>query len=297
MSVFFSRILWILAVIAFATSEVLLLAGLIPAARSETFIGKAVGLCRHARKGALVGLLVSLGIIMVAYPRAEEKRGLPSPSMTTIGEFSEATAALKDRTPTALVYTESIGAPDTFTVTVDDPAIVREALDIILCTPVNRQACQVDMAQLQYEKYCFSFGEEAYTFGFLPHSYFCYGGQDYELGGNQLDRVCSDLHEWAAQEEERTKPKSKWYGEDAVLETRFMDNGDEARSVTELTLSAGGRTLTGIIEGAYEVLSVEKQPDGYVITYTYGDFYSHDTVRSSRLTVENGNMIITDMAQ
>lgn len=69
------------------------------------------------------------------------------------------------------------------------------------------------------------------------------------------------------------------------------------RSVTELTLSAGGKTLTGIIEGAYEVLSVEKQPDGYVITYTYGDFYSHDTVRSSRLTVENGNMIITDMAQ
>lgn len=62
---FFSRILWILAVIAFATSEVLLLAGLIPAARSETFIGKAVGLCRHARKGALVGLLVSLGIIML----------------------------------------------------------------------------------------------------------------------------------------------------------------------------------------------------------------------------------------
>lgn len=110
---FFSRILWILAVIAFATGEVLLLAGLIPAARSETFIGKAVGLCRHARKGALVGLLVSLGII----------------------------------------------------------------------------------------------------------------------------------------------------------------------------------------EGAYEVLSVEKQPDGCVITYTYGDFYSHDTVRSSRLTVENGNMIITDMAQ
>lgn len=42
---------------------------------------------------------------------------------------------------------------------------------------------------------------------------------------------------------------------------------------------------------------MEKQPDGCVITYTYGDFYSHDTVRSSRFTVENGNMIITDMAQ
>ena len=206
---FFSRRLWILAVIAFATSEVLLLAGLIPAARSETFIGKAVGLCRHARKGALVGLLVSLGIIMVAYPRAEEKPGLPSPSMTTIGEFSEETAALKDRTPTALVYTESIGAPDTFTVTVDDPAIVREALNTILRTPVSRQGCQVDMAQLQYEKYCFSFGGEAYTFGFLPHSYFCYGGQDYELGENRLAELRGLLHEMAAEAEDSTAPQSE----------------------------------------------------------------------------------------
>lgn len=48
--------------------------------------------------------------------------------------------------------------------------------------------------------------------------------------------------------------------------------------------------------GAYEVLSVEKQPDGYVIRYTYGDFYSHDAIRSSRITVENGEMVITDIA-
>ena len=158
--------------------------------------------------------------------------------MTTIGEFSEEIAALADKTPTVLVYTESIGAPDTFTVTVDDPDIVKEALHTILCTAVSRQGC------------------------LLPHSYFCYEGQDYELGGNQMGRVCSLLHEWAAQEEERMKPQSKWYGEDAVLETRFVDNGDEARSMLELTLSAGGKTLAGSIEGAYDVLSVEKRPDG-----------------------------------
>lgn len=294
----FVRILLILAVIVFAANAILLLGGLIPPSRvGIPFIGKAAGLCRHARKAALIGLLVSLAILLIAYPLAGKKTGLLSPSMTTIGQFSEEIASLADKTPTALVYTESIGAPDTFTVTVNDPAIVREALDTILRTPVSRRGCQVDMAQLQYEKYCFAFGEETYTFGFLPHSYFCYGGQDYELGGNQLDRVCSLLHEWTVQEEERMKPQSMWYGEDAVLETRFVDNGDEARSVTELTLSAGGKTLTGRIEGAYDVLSVEKQPDGVVISYTYGDFYSHDTIRSSRLTVENGKLIITDLAQ
>lgn len=86
----------------------------------------------------------------------------------------------------------------------------------------------------------------------------------------------------------------KWYGDDAELLTKFVDNGDEARSVTELTLCAGDDCLFGYIEGAYEVLSVEKQPDGYVIRYTYGDFYSHDAIRSSRITVENGEMVITD---
>ena len=294
----FAKTLLILAVIAFAVNAAMLLAGLIPSGGAEiSFIGKAAGFCRHARRGALIGLLVSPGIILIAYPRAEEKPGLLSPSMTTIGEFSEEIAALADKTPTVLVYTESIGAPDTFTVTVDDPDIVKEALHAILCTAVSRQGCQVDMAQLQYEKYCFVFGEETYTFGFLPHSYFCYDGQDYELGGNQMGRVCSLLHEWAAQEEERMKPQSKWYGEDAVLETRFVDNGDEARSMIKLTLSAGGKTLAGSIEGAYDVLSVEKRPDGYVISYTYGDFYSHDTVRSSRLTVENGKLVVTDLAQ
>ena len=43
-------------------------------------------------------------------------------------------------------------------------------------------------------------------------------------------------------------------------------------------------------------MSVEKQPDGNVIRYTYGDFYSHEETRSSRITVENGEMVITDIA-
>lgn len=203
------RILWILASISLASSAAMLLVGLIPATGAGIpFIRKVAGLCKHARRAALIGLLVSLALFLIAYPRAEEKPGVLSPSMTTIGAFSEELAALAGKTPTSLTYTESIGAPDTFTVTVDDPGIIREALNTILSTPVSRRGCQVDMAQLQYETYCFSFGEETCTFGFLPHSYFCYGGQDYELGENRLDRVCSLLHEQAVQEETQMKPQS-----------------------------------------------------------------------------------------
>ena len=80
-----------------------------------------------------------------------------------------------------------------------------------------------------------------------------------------------------------------------MLETDFLDNGDEARSLTVLTLTVGGETLTGAIEGAYEVLSIDRQPDCYVIRYTYGDFYSHEAIRSSRVAVENGKMVIENM--
>lgn len=38
-----------------------------------------------------------------------------------------------------------------------------------------------------------------FTFGFLPHSYFCYDGQDYELGENRISAVCDSLHEMAAE--------------------------------------------------------------------------------------------------
>ena len=58
-----------------------------------------------------------------------------------------------------------------------------------------------------------------------------------------------------------------------------------------------GECLTGVNEGSCDVLSIDKQPDGHVICYTYGDFCSHEATRSSRITVENGEMLITDTAQ
>ena len=257
------------------------------------------------RKRSLILMLISAVILLYVFFHTSRIAAPYLPGMTTIGQFSDEIAALADQTPTGLIYTESIGSPDTFTVTVDDPAVAKEVLDIILNTSVNRQGCQVDMYQMQYEEYCFVFDGETCTFSFLPHSYFCYDAQYYELGENQLSRVCSFLHEDSDSSEPSetadpgtaAEPQSNWYGDDAVLQTNFVDNGDEARSLTELTLSAGEECLTEVIEGAYDVLSVDKQPDGYVIRYTYGDFYSHEETRSSRITVENGKMVITDIEQ
>ena len=169
---------------------------------------------------------------------------------------------------------------------VDDPAMAKKVPDIILSASVNKQGRLVDAAQYRYEEYRFVFAEEAFAFGFIPHSYFCCNGQDYELGENRLAKVCNAPHETAAEAEAAMEPQSRWYSDGAVLRTKFADNGDEARSVTELTLTAGGECLTGVNEGACDVLSIDKQPDGHVICYTYGDFCSHEATRSSRITVE-----------
>lgn len=163
--------------------------------------GYATGNARHAkqhtRRRALILMLLSICLMVYTYPRAS--LALPNPMMTTVGQLRKELAALADQTPTAFTYTESNGSPDTFVLTVDDPDIARQALDIILSTPVNRLGCQVDMYQLQYEEYRFTFGEETYTFSFVPHSYFCDGGQYYELGENRLGRMRDFLHEMAAE--------------------------------------------------------------------------------------------------
>lgn len=249
---------------------------------------KTVESWKRTRKRSFIGMLIFLAILVLTFPRDEGGTDLPR-NVTTIGQFSPELSALAEMQPDKLIFTESIGAPDTFSITIDDPTEAKKALNILLNAQVSKVGCQVDMAQYRHEEYCFVFGNETFSFDFLPHSYFCYNGQDYELGEHRLTSLCDSLHEMAAEAE-----TAQWYGDDAQLLTKFVDNGDEARSVTELTLTAEGETLTGAIEGAYEVLSIEKQPDGYVIRYTYGDFYSHDAIRSSRITVENGEMVITD---
>ena len=158
---------------------------------------KTVQCWKRIRKRTLILMLVFGWIAMYVYPRSALGPELSRRAMTTIDKFRGEIAALADQTPTALVYTESIGSPGTFTVTVDDPAFVKRALEIILSAAVDTRGCQVDMYQMQYEEYRFAFGEDTCTFSFVPRSYFCYGGLYYELGENRLDRVRDSLHEMA----------------------------------------------------------------------------------------------------
>ena len=147
---------------------------------------------KRTRKRCFIGMLISLVILVLTFPEDEE--GLPR-NVTTIAQFSQEFAALAEQQPDKLIFTESIGSPDTFHITIDDPTEAKKVLSTILNAQVSKVGCRVDMVQYRYEEYCFVFGEETITFGFLPHSYFCYNGQDYELGENRISAVCDSLHE------------------------------------------------------------------------------------------------------
>lgn len=149
---------------------------------------------KRTRKRCFIGMLISLAILVLTFPKDAE--GLPR-NMTTIGQFRPELAALAEQQPDKLIFTESIGSPDTFHITIDDPTEAKKVLSTILNAQVSKVGCQVDMVQYRYEEYCFSFGDETFTFGFLPHSYFCYDAQDYELGENRISAVCDSLHEMA----------------------------------------------------------------------------------------------------
>ena len=154
---------------------------------------KTVESWKRTRKRCFIGMLISLAILVLTFPKYAEKAGLPR-NVTTIGQFRPELSALADKTPDKLIFTESIGSPDTFHITIDDPTEAKKVLDMILNAQVSKVGCQVDMVQYRYEEYCFVFGKETFTFGFLPHSYFCYDGQDYELGENRISAVCDSLH-------------------------------------------------------------------------------------------------------
>lgn len=152
-------------------------------------------------KHSLIWMLLSLGVVLFVFSRQDQTSEQPL-TAATIGQFSQELSALAKIKPDRLTYTESVSGADTCVVIINDATEAKRILTILLNTPVSRVGCQVDMAQLRYEEYCFFFGDESFTFTFLPYSYFCYGGQDYELGANRLAELSVSLHEMA-----ETKPE------------------------------------------------------------------------------------------
>ena len=56
-------------------------------------------------------------------------------------------------------------------------------------------------------------------------------------------------------------------------------------------------SLEAYIEGGYDVLSVEREKDKYIVKYSYGDYYSHDAVKKCEITVGNAGLIISDIME
>ena len=91
---------------------------------------------KRTRKRCFIGMLISLTILVLTFPKYAEKTGLPR-NVTTIGQFRPEFSALADKTPDKLIFTESIGSPDTFHMTIDDPTEAKKVLNTILNVQVS----------------------------------------------------------------------------------------------------------------------------------------------------------------
>lgn len=188
----------------------------------------------------------------------------------------------------SLIYTLFDETHDGSETKLSDESAVSEILGLILDIKVNNMGEYVDMYVMKYEDYLFNSDSETLSFSFVPDSYFCYNGMYYEIYDSKLGRIRSIIEEFKLSD----NPDLCWFSDDAYLDTVFYDNGDEARSVTEVIIYCGDSEVSGYIEGAYDIISIGREPDCYLVTYTYGDFYSHDRQRQCRITVENGEMLI-----
>ena len=68
-------------------------------------------------------------------------------------------------------------------------------------------------------------------------------------------------------------------------------------SLIRFTLTLYNQSLEGYIEGGYDVISVDREADKYIVEYTYGDYYSHDAVKKCEITVGNDGLIISDIME
>lgn len=198
----------------------------------------------------------------------------------------------EQHTPSALHYSYIGDEVEEKEVTIYDKDIIERTLSVILDTKVLKQGCQVDMCVYKDVTYEYVYDDHTLVFSFTPYSYFEYDGQSHEITESQI-RSLSYLFDDV--ETESPDIQSSTAGDIPEIETNFIDNGDEARSVTVITVHTENGDVEGYIEGAYDILSITKETDYYDIEYLYGDFYSHEEKRHSRITIADGVMVITDL--
>ncbi len=229
--------------------------------------------------------------VSVSSPNTETDITVSAPEeerIITISELCGVDKKTVGETANSLIYTLFDETHDGSETKLSDELAVSEILGLILDIKVSNMGEYVDMYVMKYENYLFDSDGDSLCFSFVPDSYFCYNNMYYEIYESKLGRIRSIIEEYTLSD----NPDLCWFTDDAHLDTNFYDNGDEARSVTEIVIYCGNSEVRGYIEGAYDIISVDRESDCYIVTYTYGDFYSHDRQRQSRITVENGEMLI-----
>lgn len=232
---------------------------------------------RSFNKWVFIFMVFSIGLMIYSLM-------IPNLTATTVRKFDEGYSAFENEKPLRLRYSQSLAGAETLKIETDDETLVKATLAALLAAKVAPWGEYVDMYVQDYQDYCFIFASGEHSFRFAGDSYFSYDGRYYELKGVDLAKLRSAIYACGNYEVD-----------DGRLKIDFIDNGDEAHSLLEVTLLIGDEYLSASIEGAYEVLDIKTVDDGYLITYNYGDYYGHSTVRSTLVTTMDGELMIMDL--
>ena len=195
---------------------------------------------------------------------------------------------------------------------VTDQELIKQAFDKLAQVRIDVDHPVEDVAILDGDiSFSFEWDGRVIMFDFLTTEYATFSdGKMYKVEdpatvGGVLDELRNNVHEPGEPEGDVAQAQGSSYEWDANgdgsyerLDIDFIDNGDEAPSVMQLTLYDGGSVMAeGWIDSAYEIQMViigkDEQGTYAQVHYLAGDYYQHDTEAVCTLRLVDGKIVTT----
>ena len=189
--------------------------------------------------------------------------------------------------------------------TISDPEAMVSIFDTLQKVRLNTHSTAKNL-HISDGDICFIFtlkdGKEI-AYNFLTSTYFYDGTKYITVNDSSVVRDAMKAARYAedSAEEPEKEPEKKETApavsspysltcEKGDISIEYIDNGDEAPSVIVFTPYWNGQPA--YIDGGYSIENVEETGDGFILTCTCGDFYSHERLERYLLTVEGDDLKI-----
>ena len=161
-----------------------------------------------------------------------------------------------------------------------DASHIEDVYDCLLSIAVDTASSENDL-YIEDGDILFSFIDEddtKHSISFLTSEYYFDGEKYYKVREREKLRELMD----------RVRDYYQMEEDEFILE--IVDNGCEARNV----LVIKNKDEEAYIEGVYEIVSRSYEDECLVLTLKTGDYYSHESIRTYIVTLNNGKIEVRD---